>query len=515
MLLLALGSQVLGQGLLVYAIGSAAAAGRRPGPADPAGDLRARRLVRLSREPVAARLARRGRDRRRAWCSSGCPSGACASRRRSPVEPRWNDAELRSSSCAAAWRLPVGENAVFDGWTARRGRCGRRPARHRPRAGAAGHAEEPGGDGRRSTSRASTARSRSISRPSGCAALKIREKIRALVWHRLRDHGPGARSGPPRRSRSSPCRRTCRSALRIGWRTADLMWRIAGDTSTDFNHYTKRITLGAVYALDAARLARRRQRRLERHRRLPRPPHRRCDAVREMEGAVARASERLQRRRASSAGCATRRASQSLLIIIRSYAMPRRHGKITVLALRRLLLMALVAGGARAGLRRRPRRRKSRPAGACSIISPSIIARRSPAAGSINQLEYDEMIEFSSTVVGKLAGASRQAAQKPALVAGSRQLRAAIAAKAAPADSRRQRQVARQRPARRLSGAARARQGARRRPRRRALRRRIARPATAPRARARPPRSPSSTRRRSPSPTASAPASAACSGSTR
>jgi ubiquinone biosynthesis protein COQ9 len=25
------------------------------------------------------------------------------------------------------------------------------------------------------------------------------------------------------------------------------MWRIAGDTSNDFNHYTKRMTLGAVY----------------------------------------------------------------------------------------------------------------------------------------------------------------------------------------------------------------------------------------------------------------------------
>ena len=36
-------------------------------------------------------------------------------------------------------------------------------------------------------------------------------------------------------------------ALRISWRTADLMWRIAGDTSTDFNHYTKRMSLGAVY----------------------------------------------------------------------------------------------------------------------------------------------------------------------------------------------------------------------------------------------------------------------------
>jgi ubiquinone biosynthesis protein COQ9 len=36
-------------------------------------------------------------------------------------------------------------------------------------------------------------------------------------------------------------------ALRMSWRSADLMWRIAGDTSTDFNHYTKRMTLGALY----------------------------------------------------------------------------------------------------------------------------------------------------------------------------------------------------------------------------------------------------------------------------
>ena len=27
------------------------------------------------------------------------------------------------------------------------------------------------------------------------------------------------------------------------------MWRIAGDTSTDFNHYTKRITLGGSLRL--------------------------------------------------------------------------------------------------------------------------------------------------------------------------------------------------------------------------------------------------------------------------
>ena len=38
------------------------------------------------------------------------------------------------------------------------------------------------------------------------------------------------------------------TALKSGWRTADVMWRIAGDTSTDYNHYTKRLMLGGVYS---------------------------------------------------------------------------------------------------------------------------------------------------------------------------------------------------------------------------------------------------------------------------
>ncbi|MEE4210878.1 MAG: COQ9 family protein [Parvularcula sp.] len=32
------------------------------------------------------------------------------------------------------------------------------------------------------------------------------------------------------------------------WNTADSMWRAVGDTSTDFNHYSKRATLSALYA---------------------------------------------------------------------------------------------------------------------------------------------------------------------------------------------------------------------------------------------------------------------------
>lgn len=37
-------------------------------------------------------------------------------------------------------------------------------------------------------------------------------------------------------------------SARALWRTADAMWRAAGDTATDYNHYTKRLILGGVYA---------------------------------------------------------------------------------------------------------------------------------------------------------------------------------------------------------------------------------------------------------------------------
>ena len=82
--------------------------------------------------------------------------------------------------------------------------------------------------------------------PKRLAALKIREKIRALIWHRLEIMGP-AREAVRRGLAILAMPQNLPLALRISWRSADLMWRIAGDTSTDFNHYTKRMTLGAVY----------------------------------------------------------------------------------------------------------------------------------------------------------------------------------------------------------------------------------------------------------------------------
>jgi ubiquinone biosynthesis protein COQ9 len=82
--------------------------------------------------------------------------------------------------------------------------------------------------------------------PERLSKLKIRQKIRELVWRRLEIMGP-AREAVRRGLAILAMPQNIPLALRITWRSADLMWRIAGDTSTDFNHYTKRMTLGAVY----------------------------------------------------------------------------------------------------------------------------------------------------------------------------------------------------------------------------------------------------------------------------
>ena len=83
--------------------------------------------------------------------------------------------------------------------------------------------------------------------PKRLEGMKIRQVIRALVWHRLEIMGP-AREAIRRAIAILAMPQNVPLAFRLSWRTADLMWRVAGDNSTDFNHYTKRMTLGAVYA---------------------------------------------------------------------------------------------------------------------------------------------------------------------------------------------------------------------------------------------------------------------------
>jgi ubiquinone biosynthesis protein COQ9 len=141
--------------------------------------------------------------------------------------------------------LAVGENAVFDGWTKKAvdsaaAQLGIDPVQARlamPKGQAAMidlYIKE--------VDRGLAAHFT----PKRMAGMKIREKIRALIWRRLEIMGP-AREAIRRALAILAMPQNLPLALRAGWRSADHMWRLAGDTSTDFNHYTKRMTLGAVY----------------------------------------------------------------------------------------------------------------------------------------------------------------------------------------------------------------------------------------------------------------------------
>lgn len=79
------------------------------------------------------------------------------------------------------------------------------------------------------------------------ATMKVREKITALVEARLAILAPQRES--LRRALAilaMPVHLV--HAAKLGWRAADLMWRTAGDTATDYNHYSKRTILAGVYA---------------------------------------------------------------------------------------------------------------------------------------------------------------------------------------------------------------------------------------------------------------------------
>jgi len=78
------------------------------------------------------------------------------------------------------------------------------------------------------------------------AGMKIRDRIRQLVWFRLKTMGP-AREAVRSALTILAMPQNAVTGLKTGWRSADLMWRLAGDKATDFNHYTKRLTLSAVY----------------------------------------------------------------------------------------------------------------------------------------------------------------------------------------------------------------------------------------------------------------------------
>ena len=83
------------------------------------------------------------------------------------------------------------------------------------------------------------------------AEFKIRERIRALLQFRL-DAVAGHEEALHRALAIQAMPQNLARTLRIGWHSADQMWRLAGDTATDYNHYTKRAILMGIYSATLA-----------------------------------------------------------------------------------------------------------------------------------------------------------------------------------------------------------------------------------------------------------------------
>ncbi len=83
------------------------------------------------------------------------------------------------------------------------------------------------------------------------AALKVRERIRALALFRL-EAAAGQEEALRRALAIQAMPQNLVRTARLGWSSADAMWRLAGDTATDYNHYTKRALLAGIYAATLA-----------------------------------------------------------------------------------------------------------------------------------------------------------------------------------------------------------------------------------------------------------------------
>lgn len=83
------------------------------------------------------------------------------------------------------------------------------------------------------------------------ARMPIRERIRSLVQFRL-DAVVGLEEALRRALAIMAMPQNAARSLKTGWHSADIIWRLAGDTATDYNHYTKRTILAGIYGATLA-----------------------------------------------------------------------------------------------------------------------------------------------------------------------------------------------------------------------------------------------------------------------
>lgn len=87
--------------------------------------------------------------------------------------------------------------------------------------------------------------------PEKLATMKIRERISSLIQYRL-DAVAGQEEALRRALAIMAMPQNVARALKTGWNSADVMWRLAGDAATDYNHYTKRAILASIYGATLA-----------------------------------------------------------------------------------------------------------------------------------------------------------------------------------------------------------------------------------------------------------------------
>jgi ubiquinone biosynthesis protein COQ9 len=80
---------------------------------------------------------------------------------------------------------------------------------------------------------------------AGSHNMKVRDRIRTALVTRLEQ---GDREVTRRALAILAQPGHAALSARLLWQAADAMWRAAGDTATDYNHYTKRMILSGIYS---------------------------------------------------------------------------------------------------------------------------------------------------------------------------------------------------------------------------------------------------------------------------
>ncbi len=82
--------------------------------------------------------------------------------------------------------------------------------------------------------------------------LKIREKVTAAIRYRL-EHLAPHHEAARRAAATLALPHNAHRAIQLSWRIADHIWRGLGDTSTDYNYYSKRTILSGVWTTTFAK----------------------------------------------------------------------------------------------------------------------------------------------------------------------------------------------------------------------------------------------------------------------